>query len=360
MHVNTKGRRATAVTAVMAAGTLALGGCGADKSSGPAGSGASRSGTSDTTSAKVNAHPSITAVIRGLEDPFLQMMKRGVDDQARTAGVPVTVQAAESAAGAKGRAAKPKALAERTSSCFVVNPTSGTELIQDLAKISASGRTIVNIDSPVDVVLAGAAKVKLATYIGTDNAEAGRTAGQRMAELLPSGGDVAVIAGDAGDVTSDARIEGFRQGIGTGLKVVQTVGAKWERQTALTAAADVMRAHPDLAGFFVANDDMGLGVARAVANAGKTGRVKVISVDGAKDALKAVKEGSLDGTVAQYPYVMGLMGVEACQADAKGKMLPFEVRAPIRMVTKENAGKALASMPKPFDAYEDPFRDLAK
>ena len=360
MHVNTKGRRATAVTAVMAAGTLALGGCGADKSSGPAGSGDSRSGTSDTTSAKVNAHPSITAVIRGLEDPFLQMMKRGVDDQARTAGVPVTVQAAESAAGAKGRAAKPKALAERTSSCFVVNPTSGTELIQDLAKISASGRTIVNIDSPVDVVLAGAAKVKLATYIGTDNAEAGRTAGQRMAELLPSGGDVAVIAGDAGDVTSDARIEGFRQGIGTGLKVVQTVGAKWKRQTALTAAADAMRAHPDLAGFFVVNDDMGLGVARAVANAGKTGRVKVISVDGAKDALKAVKEGSLDGTVAQYPYVMGLMGVEACQADAKGKMLPFEVRAPIRMVTKENAGKALASMPKPFDAYEDPFRDLAK
>ncbi|MFC7646909.1 substrate-binding domain-containing protein [Streptosporangium lutulentum] len=181
-----------------------------------------------------------------------------------------------------------------------------------------------------------------------------------MAELLPSGGDVAVISGVAGDVTSDTRIEGFQQGIGAGLKVVQTVGANWERRTARTAAAGVMRKHPDLAGFFVVNDDMGLGVAQAVADAHKTGRVKVISVDGLEDALKAVKAGALDGTVAQYPYVMGLMGVEACQADAKGRMLPFEVRAPIRLVTKENAGRALASLPKPFDAYEDPFKNLAR
>jgi ABC-type sugar transport system substrate-binding protein len=363
MHVNTKGRRATAVTAAMSVGTFMLGACG---SGGPVGSGAS-GGTAGTV-------PSITAVIKGLDDPFFQTMKQGIDDQARAAGVPVTIRPAGSVTGAKGRADKVNDsttgtkgqadkvndLAGQPSTCFVVNPASSTKMIEDLAKISAMGKTIVNIDSPVDPVVAGSANVRLATYIGTDSTEVGRTAGRRMAELLPSGGNVAVVAGIAGDVTSDARIEGFQQGMGTRLKVVQTIGASWERRTAFTAATGVMRTHPDLAGFFVVNDDMGLGVARAVANAHKTGQVKVISVDGAKDAIKAVKAGSLDGTVAQYPYVIGLMGVEACQAAAKGRTLPFEVRAPIRMVTKESAGKALAARPKPFDAYEDPFKALAE
>jgi ribose transport system substrate-binding protein len=177
---------------------------------------------------------------------------------------------------------------------------------------------------------------------------------------VPGGGDVAVIGGIAGDVTSGARVDGFGQGIGSKFKVAQTVAADWDRQTALTAATNVLRALPNLVGFFVANDDMGLGVARAIANAGKTGKVKVISVDGIKDALDAVKAGTLDGTVAQYPYAIGLMGVEACQAAKKGKDLPTNVKAPVELVTKENAEKALAATPKPFGTYDDPFKALVQ
>jgi ribose transport system substrate-binding protein len=181
-----------------------------------------------------------------------------------------------------------------------------------------------------------------------------------MAKLLPSGGKVAIIGGIAGDVTSGARIEGFQKGIGSGITVVQTVAANWERQEALTQATNLLRAHPDLKGFFSANDDMGLGIARAIANSGKTGKVEVISVDGVKDALAAVKAGTLSATVAQYPYAIGLMGVEACQAAAKGKSLPANVKAPVELITKDNATKALAVTPKPVAAYDDPFAALNK
>jgi ribose transport system substrate-binding protein len=83
-------------------------------------------------------------------------------------------------------------------------------------------------------------------------------------------------------------------------------------------------------------------------------------VDGIKDALDAVKAGTLDGTVAQYPYAIGLMGVEACQAAQAGKDLPKNVKAPVELVTKDNADKALAATPKPFGDYDDPFKDLVK
>ena len=302
----------------------------------------------------------IAAVIKGLDNPFFQSMEQGVNDAAKAAGVSTTVQAANSITDTTGQADKLNGLAGQDYSCFVVNPISGTNLIQGVAQLAARSKTIVNIDSPIDAKAAKAANATPATYIGTDNVQAGELAGKRMTEILPSGGQVAAIGGIAGDVTSGARIQGFTQGLGSNVKVVQTVAANWDRQEALTQATNVLRAHPDLAGFFVANDDMGLGVARAVANAGRTGKVRIISVDGIKDALEAVKAGQLDAVVAQYPYAIGSMGVEACRAAGKGKTLPPNVKAPVALVVKDNADKAIAVTPKPFEAYADPFADLLK
>ena len=129
---------------------------------------------------------------------------------------------------------------------------------------------------------------------------------------------------------------------------MQTVAANWERQEALTQATNIMRAQPDLKGFFVANDDMGLGVARAVANAGKTGKVKVISVDGIKDALSRGQGRRLDAVVAQYPYAIGLMGMEACQAAAQARPCRPTSRRRSRWSPRRTPTQALAATPKPF------------
>jgi ribose transport system substrate-binding protein len=345
MHVRIAISRGAAAT-VTAASLVLLAGCNSGSSNTPA-------GTSGGTA-------KIAAVIKGLDNPFFQSMQQGIEAQAKTGGVSVTVQAANAITDTTGQADKLTGLAGQDYSCYIVNPISGTNLVQGLAQLAAKKKTIVNIDSPVDAKAAKAANAAPATYIGTNNVSAGEKAGAQMLTLLPNGGKVAAIGGIAGDVTSGARIEGFTKGITGKLDLVQTVAANWERQEALTQATNVMRAHPDLAGFFVANDDMGLGVARAVANAGKIGKVRIISVDGVKDALTAVKNGQLDATVAQYPYAIGLMGVEACQAAAKGATVPANVEAPVEVVTKANADKALAATPKPFGTYEDPFTALIK
>lgn len=302
----------------------------------------------------------VAAIIKGLDNPFFQSMQQGIEDRAKSDKVSTTVQAATSITDTTGQADKLNALAGQDYSCYIVNPISGTNLIQGIAQLAAKNKTIVNIDSPIDAAAAKAASATPATYIGTDNVQAGETAGKHMTELLPSGGDLAVIGGISGDVTSNARVEGFKKGLASNLHVVQTVSANWDRQEALTQATNVLRAHPSVVGFFVANDDMALGVARAVADAGKTGKVQIISVDGIKDALEAVKSGQLAAVVAQYPYAIGSMGVEACQAAANGKTLPSNVKAPVALVTKDNADKALAATPKPFEAYSDPFADLLK
>jgi len=281
-------------------------------------------------------------------------MEDGINSQAQESGAQVEIQAATSITDTTGQAEKLTAMAQQDYNCYVVNPISGTNLVQALAPVAAEGTPIVNIDSPIDADAAKEADVTPVTYIGTDNKDAGAKGGQYMVDTIGSG-QVALIGGIAGDVTSQARLDGFTEAVDGTLDIVQTVAADWERQKALTAATDIMRANPDLKGFFAANDDMGLGIARAVANEGKTGEIAVISVDGNEDALKAVEAGDLTATVAQYPYEIGALGVEACEAVLSGQQIPTEIVSPTALVNKDNAADAIASFPAPFEDYENPL-----
>jgi ribose transport system substrate-binding protein len=174
-----------------------------------------------------------------------------------------------------------------------------------------------------------------------------------------SGAQVALIGGIAGDTTSNARLKGFKDTAATsGLKIAQTGNADWDREKALTLAGDILRSRPNLAGFFAANDTMALGIAQAVQNASKGGKVVIIGVDGAKPAEQAIKKGTMNATVAQFPYAVGSLGVEACVAAAQGKDIPTNVESPLSVVTKDNADKALAAYPAPFEDVADPLESL--
>lgn len=300
----------------------------------------------------------VAAIVKGLDNPFFQYMQKGIEEQATADGVGVTVQAAANMGDATGQADKLTALALQDFDCYLVNPISVSNLVQALVPVAQKKKPIVNIDSTIDAEQAKTAGFAVSTYIGTDNVAAGALAGEEMLKLVPKGSKVALIAGIVGDVGSNARIKGFKQAVEGKLEVAVMVSADWDREKALTAATDILQAHPDLAGFFAANDIMALGVERAVQTSGKD--VKVIGLDGIVDALKSVAAGELSATVAQYPYVVGAMGVEACKAAAMGKELPANVPAPVLLINKDNAEASLKNFPRPGGDYPDPFREMLK
>jgi ABC-type sugar transport system substrate-binding protein len=300
----------------------------------------------------------VAAVIKGLDNPFFQAMENGINDTAKADGVDVTVQAAADIGDTTGQADKLTTLAGQGFGCFIVNPITGTNLVQALAPVSAAGATIVNIDNPIDPDAAAAANIKIGTYIGTDNNAAGGKAGDYIASLVPAGAEVAVIGGIAGDVTSAARVDGFKAAVDGTLTVVQEEAADWKREVALTKATDIIAANPNVAAFFAANDDMGLGIVKAVQNAGLTGKVVVVSVDGNQDALQSVADGGLTATVAQYPYAIGSLGVQACEVSAAGETVPENVESPTALVTAENAQQAMDAFPQPFEKFDNPLAGL--
>ncbi|WP_083709741.1 substrate-binding domain-containing protein [Leifsonia sp. ALI-44-B] len=317
-------------------------------------SGGGATGGDGTSSTKV------AAVIKGLDNPFFQYMETGINDTAKSDDVSVQVQAAADIGDTTGQADKLTALVGQDFGCYIVNPISGTNLVQALSQVSTAGKTIVNIDQPIDADAAKTANLDIATYIGTDNEAAGGKAGDFVLGQIDPGSEVAIIGGIAGDVTSAARIDGFKAAVGSDVDVIQETAADWKREMALTQATDIIAANPDVKAFFAANDDMGLGIVKAVENAGKTGEITVVSVDGNEDALESVKAGGLSATVAQYPFAVGQLGVQACEVATSGGDLPKNIESPTALVTSAEADQALDAFPQPFAPFENPLEDLLK
>jgi ABC-type sugar transport system substrate-binding protein len=300
----------------------------------------------------------IGVVLNALDNPFFVTIYEGVRVETNRRGARASIRAAASNADLTGQAAHVRSLVRARNDCYVVNPITSTNLVSALRGVA---RPIVNLDSPIDQTAARCVRLPIRTYIGTNDVAAGKIAGSKMASLLKRGGRVALIGGLADNVNSGLRLRGFERGIhGAGLKVVARSNADYRRTKAQIVAQEMLRDNPRLSGFFAASDLMALGAADAVRAAGKTGRVKIVGMDGIPEALDAVRLGSIDATVSQYPYVMGQMAIEACVAAARGSKLPTRVDAPIAIVTKANAPRAIAGFPHPFRPYSDPFKEILK
>jgi ribose transport system substrate-binding protein len=299
----------------------------------------------------------VGVVLKALDNPFFVAMYEGVSAEAERRGVDASVRAVKTNGDLVAQAALVRELVARKEDCYVVNPIAATNLVAALR--DAKG-PVVNIDSPIDPAAARRAGVRIRSLIGTNDFDAGRTAATTMVSLLHRAATVALIGGFADSVNSKRRLSGFARGIrGTGVRVIVSVVADYSRPKAEVAAERILRQHPHLAGFFAVNDEMALGVVDAVRATGRTG-VTIVGVDGIPEGLDAVRDGTISATVAQYPYVMGQMAIEACIAAARGVRLPARVDSPIAVVTRSNVGRARASFPRPFVGYSDPFRRLLK
>jgi ABC-type sugar transport system substrate-binding protein len=297
-------------------------------------------------------------VLNSLVNSFFVAIYQGVRAGAAQLELDVPVRSVTSNTAVDDQAAQVRALVAQHKRCYVINPITGTNLLDPLRGVDAP---IITVDSPVDLAAAERAGVRIRTHIGTDDQAAGKLAGTRMASILNGRGDVGLIGGVPGNVNSGLRLDGFESGIrDSEIEIVARVNADYDRTKAEIAAERILRAHPRLAGFFAASDAMALGVADAVTAAGRTGAVKIVGLDGLAETLDAIRTGSINATVSQYPYVMGQMAVEACAAAATGAQLPARVDAPIALLTKENVSRAIAAFPKPFQRYPDPFRALLR
>jgi ABC-type sugar transport system substrate-binding protein len=295
----------------------------------------------------------IGAALKPLDNTYFGAMAQGAEAAAEEYGVGITVVAATSLTDDAGQASQLASLdASGEYGCYIVNPVSPTNLLQPLTVISEKGQPVMNIDLPIDLDAAAEAGVTVTSYMGSDNVATGAAAGEAMLGLVPEGGKVAAIGGLPADPGSLARIEGFSNAIEGKLDLIQTVASNADRLKAQQDAAAIIVANPDIAGFFTVSGDMSLGIQQAVDEAGLTGKIAVVGIDGTVPQLEQVRDGIQPAAVEQFPFLMGYQAVEACIAAVAGQEVPSSVPTPVLVVTQENAAEALESYPAPPASFD--------
>jgi ABC-type sugar transport system substrate-binding protein len=232
-------------------------------------------------------------------------------------------------------------LAEGSLEGLVVTPFRPTTLNSSLSVASRKNLPIINIDELIPEEVANADGIKILARIASNNVEVGKLDAQLVLNSVPKGSDVAVIEGDPVTTSSMDRVKGFTNAAKEGgLKIVASQPANWDRKKARELATQTLADDLNLKAIFVANDDMALGVVDAVRAAGATGKVIVVSVDATPDALEAVKQGLLAGTVAQYPDAMAYVAIETMVKKLNGETVPEKLDSPIKLITKDNLSDA--------------------
>jgi ribose transport system substrate-binding protein len=188
---------------------------------------------------------------------------------------------------------------------IAVAPSDPSALEPVMQKAAEAGIVVTTLDTPpVDH------SVSL-VYIGTDNYAAGKVAGEKMAELLPQGGTVAIGRGSDTALNALQRTDGFLDAVvGTGIETLEPVNDKEDAAQALELANSALSANPDLAGAFGVYAYNGPAWATAIREANRVDQTKLVCFDATTDIINGIKEGVIDATVAQREFDMGYKSVE--------------------------------------------------
>ena len=154
-----------------------------------------------------------------------------------------------------------------------------------------------------------------ATRLAPDNVAVSTSVAEWAKSTFPDGAKYFVLEGPAGVSVVNERNEGWAQAM-EGESAFTDLGsqtANWSTEEAKSVFETVLKSNGnDVQLVFAQNDEMGLGAAQAVQEAGLTPGedVKIATIDGTKAALEALAAGTLS-FVAEYNPLFGEQALEA-------------------------------------------------
>ncbi len=231
----------------------------------------------------------------------------------------------------------------------------------DAAAASAPIERAVAAGIPVITAVTSANTDKIFADIVTDNVKGGTIITEKLVEEMGGAGNVVLLEGPIGQSTQIARREGIDTVLAAhpDVKILASKTANWQRSEGMMVMENWLSLYGDsINGVIAQNDEMALGAIQAIEAKGlSTDSIRVVSIDGIVDGLRAVEAGKLF-TVYKPSHEEGQGAVDLALraikgesyeplADFWGKTLEWEggtaknYDVPWIAVTKENVNSLL-------------------
>jgi ribose transport system substrate-binding protein len=218
---------------------------------------------------------------------------------------------------------------------LIISPNEAKPLTGVVKRVYESGIPVIVLDRGIE-------GDSYTTFIGADNREIGKAAGEYAAQLLGGKGGVVEIKGLPGSTPAIDRSAGFREAVGKypGIKIVADPVADWLRDKGREQAEAALRANEKIDLVYGHNDPMAIGAYLAATAMNRAAGLKIIGIDGlpgSEGGAKAVEDGKLNATFL-YPNC-GKEAVETAVKILNKESTPKKITLPTARITRENAAQ---------------------
>ena len=294
--------------------------------------GCAKPGVEATRGAAAPDAPKVALVMKSLANEFFSTMAEGAEAHHAAAGgrYALTVNGMRNETDVSEQVTLLEQMVARKVAAIVIAPADSKAVIPALKRAADAGVIVVNIDNRLDPDVLREAGLTI-PFVGPDNREGARKAGEAVAAKLRAGDEVAIIEGIVTAFNGQQRAAGLEDAAeAAGLSIVDRQSGQWEMEKADTIAAAMLTQHPRLAAILCANDSMALGAAAAVKAAGRN--VLVSGFDDIPAVRPLLADGRITATVNQHGDRLAVEGIETALAILSGGAKPEDRTTPVDLV----------------------------
>ena len=218
---------------------------------------------------------------------------------------------------------------------IVIAPADSKALVPVLKRAKAAGIVVINIDNKLDEQVLKDSGISI-PFVGPDNREGARMVGAYLASSLSPKDQVAIIGGIETAFNAQQRQKGFTEAMeNAGVEVVSVQSGEWEQARASVVAAALITEYPQLKALLCSNDNMAIGAAAAIRQAGKSGEILVVGFDNIQATHQLIRDDAILATADQYGNKLAVFGIEYALKLLEGAKTPGDRKTPVDLITKQ-------------------------
>ena len=281
--------------------------------------------------AQAGKPPTIAFFVKNVTNPFWKACRIGAEKAAKDLGANLEVVAPT----------KPDNIEEQTRLCedwivrkpdaFVFVPVDYKALVPSIQKANKAGIPVINYNNKMT-------DIEAVTFIGSDDEVMEFEICSYLFKSMGGKGKVVHIDGVPAAITAQGRKRGFERAVKAfpGIQVLDSQPGQYRRLPAVQVFENLMQRFPEIDAVVSANDDMAVGIAEALAAAGRGGKTKVIGIDGIPDATAAIAAGKMFATADFSGHDQSYLAVTAAVRHLRKQPVPKDIQLPIVIIDKGN------------------------
>jgi len=218
---------------------------------------------------------------------------------------------------------------------LVIFPFESAALTKPVAQVKARGTYVTVVDRGLTDTSAQDA------YVSGDNTAFGRIPAEYLAKALNGKGNIVALRGIPTTIDNE-RMDAFNAVLKQhpGIKLLDAKHGNWNRDDAFKVMQDYLTRFKEIDAVWAADDDMAVGVLKAIEQAKRKDIKIVFGGAGMKQMVKTLMDGSnplIQANVSYSPkFIYDAIKLTA-EARIKGQKLPEKTIIPSVLITKENA-----------------------